>query len=101
MSTDETNSVSPIFTIPCGWKVLKFTGIAATCRHCTARVSFFTRSLMTAPGFVVCATTEALTPKTAIEATTANRADETGHGDLLHRMIRDALVDAKRCGNAR
>src|SRR4030095_9628265 len=46
--------------MPCGWNVLKFTGIAATCRHCVPRVSFLTRSLTTAPALAGCASAPVL-----------------------------------------
>ena len=40
---------SPILTMPCGWNVLKFIGTDSASFHGTARVSFFTRSLTSAP----------------------------------------------------
>ena len=43
-STDETNSVSPIFTMPCGWKVRNAIGTDATSVHVEVRVSVVTRS---------------------------------------------------------
>ena len=43
-STDETNSVSPIFTMPCGWNVRKAIGTDATSVHDEVRVSVITRS---------------------------------------------------------
>ena len=39
--------MSPIFTIPCGWWVLKAIGISATGCQRTARVSFWMRSATT------------------------------------------------------
>ena len=43
-STDDTNSVSPILTMPCGWNVRKAIGTDAASVHEEARVSVITRS---------------------------------------------------------